>query len=198
MKKLIAITFFILCFVITSQAQTSSPDKRKNYQTWISTYETSRPITGVLYEIEDSAVTLSSRNFSRNGSPGKVDMTKLDVRSIDVITLRKNGNIGQGILYGAISGLIVGGALGIVYATSVERHEEGANDLEKSFNSMASSLQTIGTSVLIGIGCIGTGMGVGAIIGSAKITIPINGSKEQFNRNKSVLKDYSVKSIVEN
>jgi len=108
MKKLIAITFFILCFVITSQAQTSSPDKRKNYQTWISTYETSRPITGVLYEIEDSAVTLSSRNFSRNGSPGKVDMTKLDVRSIDVITLRKNGNIGQGILYGAISGLIVG------------------------------------------------------------------------------------------
>jgi len=85
-----------------------------------------------------------------------------------------------------------------VYATSVERHEEGANDLEKSFNSMASSLQIIGTSVLIGIGCIGTGMGVGAIIGSAKITIPINGSKEQFNRNKSVLKDYSVKSIVEN
>ena len=151
----------------------------------------------MLYEIQDSSVSLSNRNVPRTGSSGKVDMTKLDVRSIDVIKLRKNGNIGRGILYGALTGLVVGGALGILYASTVEKHEEGANNIEKSFNSAARTMQIAGTSILIGIGCIGTGIGVGAVIGSAKITIPINGSQEQFNLNRSNLNDRTAKSISE-
>lgn len=193
MKLFVAIAICCLCVMQTMQAQTDSPDKKKKYQTWINTYDASRASTGVLYEIQDSSVTLSNRNFSRNGLPGKVDMTKLDVRSIDVIKVRKNGNIGQGILYGALTGLVVGGAVGLLYASTVEKHEEGANDLEKSFNSTTSAMQTTGTSILIGIGCIGTGIGVGALIGSAKITIPINGSQEQFNQNRPMLTEYSVK-----
>jgi hypothetical protein len=195
MKTLIAIAIFSLGVIQTIQAQTGSSDKRNTYQAWINTYDASRPGTGVLYEVQDSSITLSNRIFSRNGSPGKVDMTKLDVRSIDVIRIRRNGNISQGILYGAISGLVVGGTLGLLYALSVEKHEEGANNLEKSFNSAASSMAIAGTAILIGIGCIGTGIGVGAIIGSAKITIPIKGSQEQFNLNKPMLYDYSAKNI---
>jgi F0F1-type ATP synthase membrane subunit c/vacuolar-type H+-ATPase subunit K len=196
MKTIVAVTIIGLFNIQSIQAQTGSSEMRTSYQAWISTYETSRPIAGVLYEIEDSSVTLSNRNFSRNGSSGKVDMTKLDVRSIDVMKLRKNGNTGRGILYGAISGLVVGGVLGILYASTVEKHEEGANNFEKSINSTASTMQIVGSSILIGIGCIGTGIGVGAIIGSAKIAIPINGSQAQFTQNKSMLKDYSVKSVM--
>ena len=197
MKTTIAIAILSLGIIQTVQAQTDSPDKGKNYQAWISTYEASRAITGGLYEIRDSSIMLSNRNFSRNGSPGKVDMTKLDVRSIDVIKVRKNGSIGKGVLYGAISGLVAGGALGILYAASVKKSDAGANDLEKSFNSAASSMAIAGTSILIGIGCIGTGIGVGALIGSAKITIPINGSRKQFDQNRSILDGYSAKKLRE-
>jgi hypothetical protein len=85
--------------------------------------------------------------------------------------------------------------MGILYASSVKKSNAGANDLEKSFNSTLSSTAIAVTSVLIGIGCIGTGIGVGAIIGSVKVSIPIHGSQEQFNLNKSMLNDYSAKSI---
>jgi hypothetical protein len=195
MKTSIVIAVYCLCIIQTLQAQTGSPDKRKGGQTWISTYETEQLISGVLYEIQDSSVTVSTRSISRPGLPGKVNMTKLDIRSIDVIKLRKNGSVGQGILYGAISGLVVGGALGILYASSVKKSDAGANDLEKSFNSTASSLAIAGTSILIGIGCIGTGIGIGALIGSAKITIPINGSRKQFDQNRSLLEGYSTKKL---
>jgi len=122
-------------------------------------------------------------------------MTKIDVRSIDEIKLRKNGNTGKGVLYGALAGIAVGGILGILYASTAEKHDEGANTLEKSFNSATSSAQTVASAIMIGIGCIGTGIGVGAIIGSVKITIPIKGSLQQFDQNKTILNDYSVKYI---
>jgi hypothetical protein len=195
MKTLVAISICCLCIIQTIQAQTGSPEKRKGCQTWISTYESDRPINGVLYETQDSSVTVSTRSISRPGSPGKVNMTKLDVRSIDVIKIRQNGNVGQGVLYGAISGLVVGGAMGILYASSVKKSDAGGNDFEKSLNSTLSSAAIAVTSVLIGIGCIGTGIGVGAIIGSVKVSIPIHGSQEQFNLNKSMLNDYSAKTI---
>ena len=195
MKAIVLITIFCLYLVQTSRAQTDSPDHNKPYLTWITTYDAARSTTGVLYEINDSSVTLSNRSVSRPGSPGKLDLTKIDVRSIDEIKLRKNGNVGKGVLYGALAGLIVGGTIGIVVASTSEKHDEGANNFEKSLNSAANSAATVGSAILIGIGCIGTGIGIGAIIGSAKITISISGSQQLFDQNKMRLNDYSVKYI---
>ncbi|MCX6269531.1 MAG: hypothetical protein NTW16_19620 [Bacteroidetes bacterium] len=45
---------------------------------------------------------------------------------------------------------------------------------------------------MIEIACIGTGIGIGAAVGAAKITIPINGSRQKFDQNKPLLNDYSL------
>jgi hypothetical protein len=192
MKTLIAIAIFSLYCLQTTLGQTDSTENRKIYQTWIYTLDSPRLSTGVLYEIQDSSVTLSNRNFSRKGSPGKVDMTQLDVRSIDVIKLRKKGNVSKGILFGSLAGLVLGGALDLIYYSSWQKPKED-NSLESFAAATTSSALFAVNASLIGVLCLGTGIGIGAIIGSAKINIPINGSQDQFDENKSALNVYSIK-----
>lgn len=217
MKKFTISLIVFLSLARMAHAQTGTQNVGSTYQTWITTYDVPGVQSiGVLYEVKDSTITLSGCAETQKGPRGFPGMKKYDIRSgdsqksssvrpgmkifdvssIDVIKIRKNGNTGQGILFGAISGLVVGGALGILYASTAKKNDEGANEIERTFNSGASSVQIAVTSVLIGIGCIGTGIGVGAIIGSAKITIPIQGIQEQFIQNKSMLNDYSAKNNI--
>ena len=193
MKALIAITIFGLCIVQTSLAQTASQEKRDSYRAWITTYEALRSRVGVLYEIQDSSLIMSNLTDNQKKSPVKLDMSKIDVRSIDVVKVRKNGTVGRGILYGALAGLAVGVGLDLIFASTWKTPEESNDLVVKLINTTTTPARVIGNSILVGIGCVGVGIGVGAVIGSAKIAIPIHGSQEQFDRNRSLLRNYSVK-----
>ena len=100
-------------------------------------------------------------------------------------------------MIGAISGLILGGVVDLLYYSSWKNSapKKADNFGEAWANSITrSSGVFVVCASLIGVGCIGTGIGIGAVIGSKKITIPINGSQAQFEQNKSRLAGYSVKN----
>ena len=197
MKTLVTITIIILCFLQTLQAQTDSLGLRKSYRIWIISTEKGRikpwgiPSEqgrirqGTLYEVKDSSLIISKSSDYRLDFKEKLDMTKIDVRSIDVIKIRKNGNVGQGVLIGALSGLIAGGVMDLILLTSW-------NPQKTNFLSIEYNIKRI---LLIAgpIGLLGIGIGVGSAVGSVKITIPIYGSREKFDLNKNMLKEYSVK-----
>jgi len=129
-------------------------------------------------------------------SPGKLVYSTINTRLIDVIKIRKKENVGLGILFGAISGLVVGGIVDLVYYSTWKNDEpKKANNLGEAIaNAVARDPRNFAIDAcLIGIAFIGTGIGIGAAVGSAKISIPIEGSQEKFNENKSMLNDYSIK-----
>jgi len=139
-------------------------------------------MTGVLYKIQDSSVLFSKSYETRARRQGKFDVSKIESQNMDVIKLRKKNNLGMGILIGGISGV----ALGVL-----------SGYLVRNMNPNQGKWQHIGDNVFLNVFIplliTGIGIGVGAAIGSDKIAIPINGSQEQFNQNKSMLNNYSIK-----
>ncbi|MCX6269532.1 MAG: hypothetical protein NTW16_19625 [Bacteroidetes bacterium] len=116
MKTYILIPMFVLQICHATLAQTDPPEKKATYHTWIKTYEGRAPVTGALYEVNDSSITISTISPTRIGSSAKIDMSKIDARSIDVIKIRNEKSTHMGILIGAITGLAVGAAIEITLA----------------------------------------------------------------------------------
>ncbi len=206
MKTFLLIPIFFLSVISSIQAQTDSLILKNTYRIWISPIEKSKVkpwgfpsnkgqiLHGVLYDVADSSIIISKTSHYSMDSQVKPDMTKMDVRSMDVIRIRKNGNTGQGILIGAISGLVLGGVVDLIYYSSWKNSatKETDNLGDAIANSVERSSRVFAICASL-IGCIGTGIGIGAAVGSAKITIPINGNQAQFEQNKSRLTGYSVK-----
>jgi hypothetical protein len=184
----------LLClFCAAATAQPRQTDSRPRYDTWVTSYPSQRIISGVLLEVKDSSVSLQrAGNFRTQAQP---DMSKLDIRSIDLIRVRKKGAVGQGVLYGALAGLFVGGVIDVIwYSSWKNKQEEEINNLGDAINySMTQSPGAFAAmATMVGIGCIGTGIGIGAAVASAKITIPIYGKQAEFDRNKAQLNDYAL------
>jgi len=161
-------------------------------------YGEPRATSGVLFETKDSAIIVS-QSIARKAETGeKVDMIKIDARSIDKIHIRKQGSTGKGILYGAIAGVTAGGILDLIYYSSW-KNQGGPNHFTNIGEAIAYSINRspsyfVSMASMIGLACIGTGIGIGAGLGSIKITIPIKGNQEQFDQHKAMLNDCSVKN----
>jgi hypothetical protein len=98
----------------------------------------------------------------------------IDYTSTEVIKIRSGKKIRKGIAIGATTGFIFGGFVGLMGQAKRTSPEEVA-------------------AQIFGIGAfVGTcGALIGGLEGSVKIKIPINGSINNFNDNKSRLKKYS-------
>ena len=188
--------FFIvlLCWSAAgATAQTSRHDQRPRYDAWVTSYPSQRITSGILLEVKDSSISLQSAGKMR--TQDQPDMSTLDVRSIDVIKVRKKGTVGQGVLYGALAGLFVGGIIDVIWYSSWKNQQvEEINNLGDALNySMTKSPGAFAAmATMVGIGFIGTGIGIGAAVASAKITVPIYGKQSEFNRVKSQLNDYAL------
>jgi hypothetical protein len=198
MKTFATVTFFILFVVPVTKAQTDSLARRQGYQTWISVYDDTRSKVGILNEIKDSSVTI--RNLIRQprfgpAKPGTTatGVSTIDIRSIDVIKVRKKGAVARGVLFGALAGVVLGGAIDLIYYSSWKSTtpDHGSNPVEGMLNVGGHAAQFGVNAALIGVACLGAGMGIGAAVGSARIAIPINGSKKQFKDSRATLNDYS-------
>ena len=108
MKTLLLIPIFFLCVIYSIQAQTDSLILKNTYRIWINPIEKSRVkpwgfpseksriVHGVLYDVADSSIIISKTSHYSMDSQVKPDMTKMDVRSMDVIRLRKTGMPARG------------------------------------------------------------------------------------------------------
>lgn len=176
MKTLIClIGLFILSIQTFSQSQkkdslnksgsTNSVNKfKKDYTATIITVN-SKLWKGRAEAISDSAFTLYQQ-------PNKYPAFNYD--DIDMITLRKKGRIGKGILIGAITGAASGTILGLIAASGSE-----------------GGFFEISAGEGAGMGFFGgaiTGGIIGAIVGAvAKKTFTIHGKQEKFAKMKNKL-----------
>jgi hypothetical protein len=206
MKTTAFISVFILFLTQLVQAQTGSPVGRDVYRIWtISTSEKSHSKPwgmpsrggqvdeGALYEVKDSSI-LITRSSSLTGYSGEnLYLSEIAAKDIDMIKLRKKGNQGLGILIGALSGLAVAVAMDVAVISkwnkSSDSYDDGYNTPHDVFVETPKKIALVAGSV----GILGVGIGLGAAIGGAKISIPVNGNQKQFEKQKSILNDYSIK-----
>ncbi len=186
MKKF-TITAILLCFFYSLPAQEDmtkqylSMDTGKRiiiYKARISLNNGEHALKGVLYDVNDSSVLVSSSLFKKDYSTGKFELSKINFRNIDLVKIHKKNSVGIGILIGAVAGFLVGGVIG---------YSQG-DDPPGLFSLSAEDKAKTG-GFLMAVG----GAGLGALFGSIQIKIPINGSKENFNNNKSRLKKYTIR-----
>ena len=99
--------------------------------------------------------------------------------NIETIKTRRNNNIGRGILIGTLTGFVCGGLLGLV---------SGDDPPDNLWPWTAEE-----KAIIFGSSLAVCGAGIGGGIGLIKVTIPINGSINNYNRSKIRLQDYSIK-----
>ena len=157
---------------------------KKRYRTWLTLNSEPFKSKGILYQSKESSILIAPLVKNRQQISDKT-LIEFQIRNIETIKLRKNKRVGKGILIGAVTGLVAGGLVGLLSGDDPPCNSGGLI----CFRSTAEEKAVIG-----GVYLAVFGAGVGALIGSIKIKIPINGSSEKYRKNKTDLRRYSVKN----
>jgi hypothetical protein len=177
MKSINVIALIALSCLNSLSAQEPT-QKIKIYRTWVSLNSEPFKIKGVLYELKDSSIVVSSSLVIQDYRDLKLDVKDLNIHYIETIKIRRHNSIRRGALIGVATGFVLGGIIG-------SSLEEPCKPGELCFPYYASG-------VYGSIGMAG-GAAIGAVIGSFKLTIPINGSINSYNRHENKLREYSIK-----
>jgi hypothetical protein len=163
------ISFNLLLLSYPAQSQPDSSMNKKTFRVWVKSYNSSRLTEGILYDVKDSSIRILLTN-PISIQKTKERLTTMDVKSIEVIRLRKKGSIGKGVLIGGLTGAAIGTLLSLSFANSV--HDN---------------------SVLYVIPAMFAGLGVaiGFIAGGVKIKMPIYGNQDNFNLYRKELNGFA-------
>jgi len=183
MKFINVIALILLCCLNSLNAQ-DTIQKIKIYRTWVSLNSEPFKIKGVLYEVKYSSILVSSSIVIQDYSTDRFEMVELHINNIETIKTRRNNNIGRGVLIGAITGFAVGGLIGLLSGDDPPCPPGSYFCIRFTAEEKA-----LGAGVSLAV----SGAGIGALIGSIKVKIPINGSSNSYNRNKNKLRKYSIK-----
>ena len=183
MKFFNVIALIVLCCINSLNAQ-DTIQKNKIYRTWVSLNSEPFKIKGVLYEIKDSSILVSNSVLIKDYSTDRFRVANLYINEIETIKIRRNNNIGKGVLIGAITGFAVGGLIGLM---------SGDDPPCPSGSWFCFRFSAEEKALMAGVPLAVSGAGIGALFGSIKVKIPINGSINSYNRNKNKLREYSIK-----
>ena len=172
-----------LCCLNTVNAQ-DTIHKNKIYRTWISLNSEPFKTKGFLYDLKDSSILVTSSIAIQDYSVDRSGIVQLHINNIESIRTRRKNRVGKGVLIGAISGFAVGGLIGLI----------SGDDPPCDSHSLICIRYTAGEkAILAGIPLSIGGAGIGALIGSVKVVIPINGSINNYNKKKDKLRGYTFK-----
>lgn len=138
---------------------------RNIYKTWVDLINESFKAKGVLYELKDSYILISNSDRMEDYGNNNFETMNLYIHNIEVIRIRRKNNIGRGVWMGALSGF----ALGILVTLP---------DLD-DWLFAAFPFAVIGS-------------GIGALVGTIKVRVPINGNLSNYNKCKRKLNKYSL------
>ena len=159
------------------EAQSPLPLKTKPLKSEITLYSVPDNMIGALFLLKDSSILVSNSLVKEDYYNGNYEVAELYIDDINMISSRKGptGRAGE---------KLIGGVVGLAAGVLVWRIVIGPPPhlLEDEI------LFPVYAAAGAGIGAI-----TGAIIGSIKIKIPINGSMENYNRKKKKLGRYTVK-----
>lgn len=185
MKKFVLLAAVFILFSFSLSAQGNGKMKNRFHDTWITLNSDSKPVKIFLHEVKDSSLSISTFLEPNNRLSGISEPVKIDYSKIKMIRVHQK----YSILVGALIGIVAGFAVGCIKGSTekddsligldmgVFRHQFYA--WEKAQNDR------IGFTLL--------GPPVGALVGLMrfKITIPVNGEIEKFNKNKNKIKRFS-------
>ncbi|MCX6232301.1 MAG: hypothetical protein NTZ33_12250 [Bacteroidetes bacterium] len=175
------IAFFFFCSISAQEDTTKylfgNMGNSNLYYIWVSLYQSSTKLTGVLSEIKDSSIVISNSVSGKDSLKGKFEFSAIEYKSIDIIKLQEKNGGANAALSGGILGFALGAFLGLIFSQDIFQPKP------------------VGTKLLSG-GISGgiAGALIGGMTGSAQIVIPINGNFENFKKNKSKLKNYAIKN----
>jgi len=174
MKKFISVaTLLILCNLISGQAQDLGKDYNK-YKVWVTLADEPFEVNGILYELKDSTLLLSNYKtydkFIVNNNP----TIELHISNIELIEARKRNRLAKGIIIGTASGFAIGGIIGLARGD-----DEDSSAGEKAIKG--------GVSLAI------PGALIGMLIGSVKVSFPIEGSLSNYKNHHKKLQKYSTR-----
>lgn len=177
MKNLILLTALVIFCLNSSNAQEQDQQK-KSYKTWVSLNNVPSKLEGVLYDVNDSAKKASNSIIIQKVPTDIFSKVRVNVENINTIQVRRKNNVGRGILWGAVSGFVLGGITGLTVI----------NGGQPKIGS-----DSVGNAFMLGAPLAIVGSGMGALAGSAKITIPIFGSKKNYHKSMDQLKQIAMK-----
>ena len=175
-KIAILVLLFMSC--LQSIAAQNTIKRNITYKAWLTLSAPPYKAKGLLYQIQDSSIALiNSQNF-KDYTSGNFQMEGILYYNVEIIRLRKYNKIGNTTLIGAASGLVLGVMIGLI-----------SGDDPPGIVSFSAERKALSAGAALAV----VGAGVGAIIGSIKIKIPINGSKDKYEQNRKRLKKYALR-----
>ena len=174
-KILILIVFCYSTMLFSQNTKT----KKHIYKVWISKIDNSKVIIGSLYQVNDTSLKILSK---------KGQVNSLETNLIKSIKIRREGKIGKGILFGALTGLAVGGISGLISGDDPDTTTDfGTLGTWTSEGTSAGYKATINGA----IGALAGG-GVGAVIATKKEELIISGDLETYKKHLEILKSYAI------
>ena len=164
MRPILLLLAFLMSFSYGLNAQNNSKIIQI-HKVWVTSMDGSKT-KGVLYSADEQLIKISKNNSLSNSN-----LIVIDCEKIDIIKIRRKGKIGKGAWIGAASGAGFGVAIGMATDSG----------------ELKSVVATV-SGLFFGI----VGTGVGAIVGSNKKKIQINGDSELYLSNLSFLQSASL------
>lgn len=162
-KNLILLFALVLIFSVV-QAQELPVKNAKPYDTWIIKSDGNRTVRGILYDVQDSSIRINN--------PFMNSFASFHFQDINQIKIRRKNNV--------LKGALIGGGIGVIIPFIANPGSGKDYDFTPMINALIS----------VPMGLMGAGIGAG--IGSLKITIPIGGNRENFNAFRPKLNNFSL------
>jgi hypothetical protein len=160
---------------IYSQIDTSLSSK---YKCKIDLINSTDFINGEIYMTSDSFLVIKNKAFNEKpSSKEQLKYVNVPVTDIDFIKVNKKNSGGNGFIAGALIGTLAGTLIGLF-----------SKDDSGGIVSVSSGEKTL---MYAGVGFAAGGL-IGLAIGSAKIVIPINGKKENYDSKRKEILQYSI------
>ncbi|MBV5314423.1 MAG: hypothetical protein JZU47_14070 [Prolixibacteraceae bacterium] len=158
--KFVLLLILLNCSSGLVHSQNQPVKKPKPYDSWVKTPD--HLYRGILYQVQDSSIRISDPNINK--------LILFNFQDINQVQLRRKNSV--------LTGAIVGGTIGILPSIA----------LLSIFRENIVGLY-LPVVAVVGLSGAAIGTGIGAGIGSIRITIPIERKRENFDRYRSKL-DY--------
>ncbi len=171
---------FLLCIHCILYAQDSLSNKGVQPRYWIKLYVDSPRISTRLFEVKDSALIISKTSRLSDYYNGNFEVSELNISHIKSVRYLNTNNVMAGMTLGGVAGIIAGFILG------AQEEDSPASWFGSGRTAESKAAEDIFTGAIIGVG-------LGALVGSFKIKIPINGNPINYSKYKTHLEKQSVK-----
>ena len=168
-KSLLSLLFFLLLI-----PQLHSQDKEKKgkvYVVWVTKMDGSEE-KGFFYEANEDGIAIN-----KSKTLNESNLILVEVANINTIKIRRRGAVGKG----AGIGLLAGAGLGIISGYA-------SGDDPQGFLSSSKEDKAVFLGVSLGL----LGSGLGAVIGTTREKIVINGGINAYKYNLELLKSRSL------